>query len=137
MSLVDSTAFWFITNAACLQFVDSIRELVKLSPITVEHGGFFTLAFRVTRILVLFTYFFKYFSFSCERKLCGEHKARRCTTFQLTTFPSALSIRRLIVGRFAIATTHPPTSAEDSSPPAGTICRSYVLFLFVLFAFAS
>ena len=31
MSLVDSTAFRF-TNAACLLFVDSIRELVKFSP---------------------------------------------------------------------------------------------------------
>ena len=68
---------------------------------------------RVTRILVLFTYFFWYFSFSCERKLCGEHKARRRTAFQLATFPSALGVCPLIVGRFAIATTQPPTSAED------------------------
>ena len=67
------------------------------------------------------------------RELCGEHKARRRTAFQLATFPSALSVRRPIVSRFAIAMTQPPTSAEDSSPPAGTICRSYVL----LFAFAS
>ena len=36
MSLVDSTAFRFITNAVCLLFVDSIRELVKFSPITVS-----------------------------------------------------------------------------------------------------
>ena len=59
--------------------------------------------------------FLWYFSFSCERKLCGKYKARRRrrTAFQLATFPSALSIRRLIVGRFAIATTQPPTSAED------------------------
>ena len=36
MSLVDSTAFRFTTNAACLLFVDSIRGLVKFSPITVS-----------------------------------------------------------------------------------------------------
>ena len=36
MSLVDSTAFRFTTNAACLLFVDSIRELVKFSPISVS-----------------------------------------------------------------------------------------------------
>ena len=36
MSLVDSTVFRFTTNAACLLFVDSIRELVKFSPITVS-----------------------------------------------------------------------------------------------------
>ena len=36
MSLVDSTAFRFTTNAACLLFVDSIRELVKFYPITVS-----------------------------------------------------------------------------------------------------
>ena len=36
MSLVDSTASRFTTNAACLLFVDSIRELVKFSPITVS-----------------------------------------------------------------------------------------------------
>ena len=36
MSLVDSTAFRFTTNAACLLFVYSIRELVKFSPITVS-----------------------------------------------------------------------------------------------------
>ena len=48
-----------------------------------------------------------------REKLCGEHKARRRTAFQLATFPSALSVCRLIVGRFAIATTQPPTSAED------------------------
>ena len=36
MSLVDSTAFRFTTNAACQVFVDSIRELVKFSPITVS-----------------------------------------------------------------------------------------------------
>ena len=36
MSLVDSTAFRFTMNAACLLFVDSIRELVKFSPITVS-----------------------------------------------------------------------------------------------------
>ena len=35
MSSVDFTAFRFITNAACLLFVDSIRGLVKFSPITV------------------------------------------------------------------------------------------------------
>ena len=35
VSLVVSTAFRFTTNAACLLFVDSIRELVKFSPITV------------------------------------------------------------------------------------------------------
>ena len=35
MSLVDSTAFRFTTNAACQLFVDSIRELVKFSSITV------------------------------------------------------------------------------------------------------
>ena len=36
MSLVDSTAFRFTTNAACLLFIDSIHELVKFSPITVS-----------------------------------------------------------------------------------------------------
>ena len=36
MSLVDSTAFRLTTNAACLLFVDSIRELVKFSPISVS-----------------------------------------------------------------------------------------------------
>ena len=36
MSLVDSTAFRFTTNAAYLLFIDSIRELVKFSPITVS-----------------------------------------------------------------------------------------------------
>ena len=36
MSLVDSIAFRFPTNAACLLFVDSIRGLVKLSLITVS-----------------------------------------------------------------------------------------------------
>ena len=36
MLLIDSTAFRFTTNAACLLFVDSIRELVKFSPITVS-----------------------------------------------------------------------------------------------------
>ena len=36
MSLVDSTAFRFNTNAACLLFVDSIRELVKFSSKTVS-----------------------------------------------------------------------------------------------------
>ena len=36
MSLVDSTAFRFTTNAASLLFVDSIPELVKFSPITVS-----------------------------------------------------------------------------------------------------
>ena len=36
MSLVDATAFRFTTNAACLLFVDSIRELVKFSPMTVS-----------------------------------------------------------------------------------------------------
>ena len=36
MSFVDSTAFRFTTNAACLLFVDSIRELVKFSPIPVS-----------------------------------------------------------------------------------------------------
>ena len=35
MSLVDSTAFRFTTNTPCLLFVDTIRELVKFSPITV------------------------------------------------------------------------------------------------------
>ena len=57
--------------------------------------------------------FFFCYSFSCERNLCGEHKARRRTAFQLATIPSALSVRRLIVGRFAIATMQPPTLAED------------------------
>ena len=83
------------------------------NPLYWQPGGeSFTSAFRVTRILVLFTYFCWYFSFSCERKLFGEHKARRRTAFQLASFP-ALSVRRLIVGRFDIATTQPPTSAED------------------------
>ena len=36
MLLVDSTAFRFTTNAVRLLFVDSIREFVKLSPITVS-----------------------------------------------------------------------------------------------------
>ena len=36
MSLVDATAFQFTTYTACLLFVDSIRELVKFSPITVS-----------------------------------------------------------------------------------------------------
>ena len=36
MSLEDCTAFRMITNAACLLFVDSIREIVKFSPITVS-----------------------------------------------------------------------------------------------------
>ena len=36
MSLVDSTAFRFTTNAACLLYVDSICGLVKFSPITVS-----------------------------------------------------------------------------------------------------
>ena len=36
MSLVDSTAFRFTTNAACLLFIDSICGLVKFSPITVS-----------------------------------------------------------------------------------------------------
>ena len=36
MSVVDCTAFWFTTNAAYLLFVDSIRELVKFSRITVS-----------------------------------------------------------------------------------------------------
>ena len=36
MLLVDSTAFRFTTNAASLLFVDSIRELLKFSPITVS-----------------------------------------------------------------------------------------------------
>ena len=35
-SLVDSTAFRFATNAASLLFLDSIRELVKFSPIPVS-----------------------------------------------------------------------------------------------------
>ena len=34
--MVDSTAFRFTTNAASLLFIDSIRELVKFSPITVS-----------------------------------------------------------------------------------------------------
>ena len=90
------------------------------NPLYWQPGGeSFTSAFRVTRILVLFTYFFWYFSFSCERKLCSEHKARRRTAFQLATFPSALSVCRLIVGRFAIATTQPPISAEDHSLQLG------------------
>ena len=48
------------------------------------------LSVRVTRIFVLFAYFFVIFLFSCEQKLCDEHKARR-RTFQLTAFrqPSA------------------------------------------------
>ena len=36
MSLVDFTAFRFTTNSACLLFVDSIRGLLKFSPITVS-----------------------------------------------------------------------------------------------------
>ena len=36
MLLVDSTAFRFTTNTACLLFVDSIRGLVKYSRITVS-----------------------------------------------------------------------------------------------------
>ena len=36
MSLVDSAAFRFTTNAACLLFIDSIRGLAKFSPITVS-----------------------------------------------------------------------------------------------------
>ena len=89
------------------------RISIMKSPLLAARRRIFTSAFSVTRILVLFTYFFWYFSFSCEIKLCGEHKARRRTAFQLATFPSALSVCRLIVGRFAIATTQPPTSADD------------------------
>ena len=59
-------------------------------------------------LLISFIIFFSY-----ERKLCDEQKAGRRTAFQLATFPSALSVCRLIVGRLAIATTQPPTSAED------------------------
>ena len=58
-------------------------------------------------------YLFLLLSFlSSERNLCDEQKVRR-RAFQLATFPSALSVCRLIVNRFAIATTQPPTSAED------------------------
>ena len=84
------------------------------SPLLAARSRILTSASKVTRIIVLFAYFFFFcYSFSCERNLCGEHKARRRTAFQLAAFPSALSVRRLIVGRFAIATMQPPTSAED------------------------
>ena len=36
ISLVDSTAFRFTTNAACLLFIDSIRDLVKFSSLIVS-----------------------------------------------------------------------------------------------------
>ena len=36
ISLVDSTAVRFTTNAVCLLFVDSTRRLAKFSPITVS-----------------------------------------------------------------------------------------------------
>ena len=65
--------------------------------------------------LLVFLYYLLifYYLFFQERKLCDEQKARRRTAFQLATFPSALSVCRLIVGRLAIATTQRPTSTED------------------------
>ena len=99
------------------------------SPLLAARRRVLTSAFRVTRILVLFTYFFWYFSFSCKRKLCGEHKARRHTAFQLATFPSALSICRLIVDRFAIATTQAPTSAEDRRLQLGPFAEATYYFV--------
>ena len=57
--------------------------------------------------------FFFFIFFSGERELCDEQTAQRRTAFQLAAFSSALSDRRLIVGRFAIAMTQPPLSAED------------------------
>ena len=92
---------WRIFTTLLSRFVERISTMK--SPLLAARRRVLTSAFRVTCILVLFTYFFWYFSFSSVRR----------TAFQLAIFPSALSVCRLIVGRFAIATTQPPTSAED------------------------
>ena len=74
-------------------------------------------------LLILFVIFF-----SCERKLCDEQKTRRRTGFQLATFPSALSICRLIVGRFAITTTPPSTLPEDHRLQLGPFAEAMYYF---------
>ena len=92
----------------------------------------FTLAFRVSRILVLITYFFCYFSFSCERKLCDEQKSSTKYCFSASYF--SVGPQHLSSHRRSLRHCHDPASniSWRSWPLAGTICWSYVLFLLPL-----
>ena len=79
----------------------------------------------VTGILVLFTYFFIIFLFHARENYAASIKRDDVSTaFQLATFSSALSVCRLIVGRFAIATTQIPTSAEDRGLQLGPFAEA-------------
>ena len=76
-------------------------------------------------VLISFVIFF-----FMREKIMWRAKSRQRTAFQLATFPSAFSVCRLIVGRLAIATTQPPTSAEDHRLLLGAFAEATYYFYF-------
>ena len=85
------------------------------SPLLAATRRVLTLASRVTRIIVLFAYFFLLFFFMREKIMLRAPVRRHTATFlgYLDVPPSAYSFRRSIVNCLAIVMTQHSTSAED------------------------